>query len=148
MAGLDDIVLGNNTKVYYEDSTPNTWVEIPNIQANTHPTDERNLIEIPQFGQTYPRKLAGSATTGNSELTVNYKADETAHQYLLASYKANRKERFKIEVNDPSDSSKGEHMEWRGQVASKNSNAEFDAVFGMVFSLSVDGALGDWTAKS
>ncbi|EDM66143.1 hypothetical protein PE36_00060 [Moritella sp. PE36] len=144
MAGLTDISVGNFTKVYYESATPGTFVEIANIQSITHPTDELNIVEVPQFGQKYPRKLPGSSTTGNAEIVVNFDPADASHIYLLASYKAGDKESFKIEILEAAGSAVGTFITWNGFVSSRSSAGEFDAVTTLTFSLAVDDALGDW----
>ncbi|TON18993.1 hypothetical protein CGH61_19165, partial [Vibrio parahaemolyticus] len=99
MAGLTDISLGNFTKVYYEDlDAGNAETEIANVQSFSHPSDERNIIDVPQYGQTYQRKLAGSASTGAAELVVNFNPADATHKYLLAEYKSGRIQTFKVEV--------------------------------------------------
>ena len=150
MAGLTDISIGNFTKVYYNTGTTAspTWVEIERIQSLTHPTDEKNIVEVPRYGSVYPTKLAGSASTGNAEIVVNFNPDNSTHQYLLASYKNSSSEEFKIEVNEDIDGTNGSYFRFAGQVASKTSSGEFDSITTMTFSLSVNGAIGDWTPNA
>ncbi|MBS9935789.1 MULTISPECIES: phage tail tube protein [Vibrio harveyi group] len=146
MAGLTDISLGNFTKVYYEDlDSGNAEVEIANVQSFSHPSDERNIIDVPQYGQTYQRKLAGSASTGAAELVVNFNPADATHQYLLAEYKSGRIQTFKVEVLADESGTAGSFYTFKGQVASKSASGDFDSVTTITFSLSVDGALGDWT---
>lgn len=146
MAGLTDISLGNFTKVYYQDlDDTNSEVEIANVQSFSHPSDEKNIVDVPQYGNTYTRKLAGSASTGAAELVVNFDPSEPSHQYLLAEYKAGRMQTFKVEVLADEAGSAGSFYTFTGQVASKSASGDFDAVTTVTFSLSVDGALGDWT---
>lgn len=148
MAGLDDVVVANYTKAYYEDlDTPGTWIEVVGVQSLTHPTDEANIVEVPEYGQNYARKLTGSHTTGNLELTVNFNPSEASHTYLLGEYKSGRSNNWKVEVNSDINGTKGSYYEFSGQVASKSTGGEFDGIATVAFSVSVDGALGDWTDK-
>lgn len=144
MAGLADITVSNYLKVYYDVAGIDT--EITNIQSFTHPTDEKNVIEVAQFGSDYPRKLTGSSSTGNAELVLNFNPSDASHQYLLAAYKSGAKQTFKVEVNSDVAGTKSSYYEFEGQVASKSVSGDFDTVTTITFSLSVDGAIGDWTA--
>jgi len=149
MSGLNDISLGNFTKIYYEDlDASNAEVEIANVQSFSHPSDERSLVDVPQYGSTYQRKLAGSASTGAAELVVNFNPSDETHQYLLAEYKAGRIQTFKVEVLADEAGSSGSYYTFNGQVTSKSASGDFDSVTTVSFSLSVDGALGDWTANT
>lgn len=146
MPGLADITVANYTKVYYQDrDSADAETEILNIQSFTHPTDEKNIIEVSQYGQDYPRKLSGSSSTGNAEVMVNFDPSDPTHQYLLAEYKSGRKQTFKVEVNGDINGTTSSYYEFNGQVVSKSASGEFDGITAVTFSLSVDGALGDWT---
>jgi len=146
MAGLSDITIGNFTKLYYLDiDNADAETEITNVQSITHPTDEANVIDVQQYGQQYNRKLRGSSTTGNCEVVVNFNPADSSHQYLLAEYKSGRRNSFKLEVNGDIAGTSSSYIEFAGQVVSKTSAGEFDGVTTITFSISVDGALSDWT---
>lgn len=134
--------------MYYNSGTIGSpvWTEINRIQTLTHPSDEKNIVEVARFGQTYPRKLTGSASTGNCEMVVNFDGDDPTHTYLLDSYANSDKEQFRIVLLESCDDDTiGHYMQFDGQVASKSSTGDFDSIATISFSLSVDGALGAWT---
>lgn len=146
MAGLTDISLGNFSTISYADDvdTPTTYTDIVNVQTLTHPTDERNIVEVGQYGQIYPRKLVGSSTTGNAEVVVNFDPSNATHQYMLAGYVSGDQIRFRITVFEGNGSANGSYFEFIGRVSSKSSSGEFDAVTTVTFSIAVDGAIDEW----
>lgn len=147
MAGLSDIVVGNFTKVFYApdsmDATEATE-EIENIQSLTQPTDTKNIVEVPQYNQNYQRKLAGSSTTGDAEIVVNFDPNLQSHIDLLDLYDSGERRKFRILVLAQMDGDAGSFYEFYGQVISKSGSSEFDAVTTVTFAISVDGRLEPW----
>ncbi|CAH6913885.1 conserved hypothetical protein [Vibrio chagasii] len=143
MAGLTDIEIGNFSKVFYYKDDTSKWVEVARVQSLTHPTDERNIVEVAQFGQTYPRKLAGSASVGNAEMMVNYvNAD---HKEIDGLYSDGTRCPFAIQVSSSgAKKDDGMHYTFWGQVASRTVAGDFDAVVTTTYSISVDAGISDW----
>lgn len=148
MAGLTDIVVGNFTQVLYsDDNTADPANLVDNVQSLTQPTDTKNIVEVPEYGQQYQRKLAGSSTTGDAEVVVNFDPSLDSHQALLGLYASGERRKFRIQVLDSSEQgANGSYYDFSGQVISKSASSEFDAVTTVTFSISVDGELGAWTA--
>lgn len=144
MAGLDDISVSNFTVVEYTTDGGTNWLPITNVNAIGDLSDEKNIIDVQEYGATYLRKLVGTANAGPMDITVNFKPDDTSHIYLLASYKAGRQEQMRLVMYN-ADQSAGDFVEFNGFVASKSQGNAFDSARTMVFSIAVDGALGDVT---
>lgn len=145
MAGLDDITLGNYTKIYYEDrDNADAETEVTEVQSISQPSDESNIVDVAQYGQKYQRKLVGSSSVGAAEIVVNFNPANLTHQYLLGEYKSSRKNTFRIEVNSDAAGSKASSYTFDGYVSSKNASGDFDGVTTLTFSIAVDGALSDW----
>lgn len=144
MAGLDDISVSNFTVVQYTTDSGTTWVPVTNVQSVGELGDEKNIIDVQEYGATYLRKLVGTANAGPVDVVVNFDPSDTTHQYLLTSYKTGAKETFRLVMNN-ADASKGNYVEFDGFVASKSQSNEFDSARTLTFSLAIDGALGDLT---
>jgi hypothetical protein len=144
---LSDITLGNFTKFYYWDKDLGVpaYVAVDEVQTLTHPTAERNIIEVNEFCRDISEKRVGSTTVGNAEIVVNLHPSNTTHARLLAMYKDRTITRFKIEVNDGPDSATplNSYFEFDGQLSSKTSAGEFDSVMTATFSITVTN-LGEW----
>ena len=147
MAGLDDISVANFTVVQYTTDAGTTWVPVTNVQSVGELSDEKNIIDVQEYGATYLRKLVGTANAGPVDVVVNFDPSDATHQYLLTSYKNGAKETFRLVMNN-ADASKGNYVEFDGFVASKSQGNEFDSARTLTFSLAIDGALGDVTANA
>jgi hypothetical protein len=93
------------------------------------------------------RKLVGTASAGPVDIVCNFNPADTTQQYLLASYAAGRREKFKLLMTN-ADGSEGSFVEFDGFVASKSQANEFDAARTITFSIAIDGALGAITDQA
>ena len=143
---LKDISLANFTTVSFFDHDVGSgeFVEIAEVQSLTHPTDERTIIEVPEFGTDYPTKRVGSSSTGNAEVVVNFNPAEPSHIRMLEIFEKRALMLFRITINSDNAGTDSSFFEFNGQVASKTSSGEFDAMTTLTFSITVDGKLGEW----
>ncbi len=143
--GLDDISVANFTVLEYTTDGGTTWIPVTNVQSIGELSDEKNIIDVQEYGATYLRKLVGTANAGPMDIVVNFKPDDVTHLYLLNSYKTGTQEEMRLVMYN-ADQSAGDYVEFNGFVASKSQGNDFDSARSLTFSIAIDGALGDITA--
>lgn len=143
MAGLNDISLANFTKVKITDAIDYD-TEITNIQSIGESSDEATVVDVPQYGVKYLRKLVGSANAAPIEIGVSLDPSEASFQLLEDYYTNGTKTKVKVELLDGSGN--GHFFTFEAYVASKSLSNEFDAVRTVSFSLAIDGAVSALTA--
>lgn len=144
MAGLTDISVANFTVFQYTTDSGSTWTPLTNVQSVGELTDEKNIIDVQEYGATYLRKLVGTANAGPVDVIVNFDPSDATHQYMLNSYKNGTAEQFRLVMNNAAGDA-GNYVEFNGFVASKSQGNEFDSARTLTFSIAIDGALGDVT---
>lgn len=145
MAGLDDITVSNYTVLQYSEDDGTTWVDIKDVQSIGELADEKSIIDVQAYGESYLRKLVGTANAGPMDLVVNFNPTEVTHQYLLNSYKNGDQELMRLVMYNNASKTKGNFVEFNSFVGSKSQGNEFDAARTLTFSIAIDGALGDVT---
>jgi hypothetical protein len=139
MAGLTDISLANFTKIFVTD-TVDYDTEITNVQSISEVSDEASVIDVPEYGVKYQRKLVGSATAGSVEVVVNLNPSDASFQLLEQYYTNSTRTKVKYLMLDGGGVN-GNFVTFDALVSSKSLSSEFDAVRTVTFTLVIDGAI-------
>ncbi|ENC1132677.1 hypothetical protein ABJ736_000853 [Escherichia coli] len=137
-----DIMSGANLKVSV--GTAGTTLatdfkEVPEVAAFTTSGFESVVIDVVTFNSAYNRKLLGTKSIPDIELSVNYLADNAVHQQL--EQLADEQKRCQIRLDYYSDATHttGFYVVYTCFVSSTTIAGDKDAVVTKAFTLAVDG---------
>ena len=142
MADLQDISVGNYTKVFYDDGT--AWAELEKIQTVTLPTVETTEVTQNHYGELYAEKRGGSRTVGSAEVVVSWNPSLDSHTEMEAIYETGAVTRFYFEFTDPTGTD-STFQPFSATVLTNSLASDFDVLRAKTFSLSVSGALGAYS---
>lgn len=137
-----DIMSGANLKVSV--GTAGTTLatdfkEVPEVAAFTTSGFESVVIDVVTFNSAFNRKILGSKSVPDIELSVNYLADDAVHKQLEKL--ADDQKRCQIRLDYYSDASHttGFYVVYNCYVSSTTITGDKDAVITKAFTLAVDG---------
>lgn len=139
-----DIMSGANLKVEVGTSAGNVlatdFKEVPEVSSFTTSGFESVVIDVKTFNSAYNRKLLGTKSIPDIELSVNYLADNVVHQQLETL--ADEQKRCQIRLSYYSDATKttGFYVVYTCFVSSTTIDGDKDEVVTKAFNLAVDGA--------
>lgn len=137
-----DIFSGSNLKV--EVGTAGTvlatdFVEVPEVGTFTTSGFESTVIDVVTFNSAYNRKLLGTKSIPDIELTVNYLADNAVHQKLEQLADEQKRCQIRLSYYEDATHTTGFYVVYTCFVSSTSIAGDKDAVVTKAFNLAVDG---------
>ena len=138
-----DIFSGANLAVSIGTAGPTVATDfqvVPEVGVFTTSGFESTVIDVVTFNSAYNRKLLGTKSIPDIELTVNYLPDNTVHKLLETLADEQKRCQVKIEYFNDSTHTDGFYVIYTCFVTSTTLAGDKDAVVTKAFNLAVDGA--------
>lgn len=137
-----DIFAGANLKV--EVGTAGTtlatdFVEVPEVGAFTTSGFESTVIDVVTFNSAFNRKLLGTKSIPNIELTVNYLPDNAVHQKLEQLADDQKRCQVRLSYYEDATHTTGFYVVYTCFVSSTTIAGDKDTQVTKTFTLAVDG---------
>ncbi|MGX9299889.1 hypothetical protein IAQ00_13665 [Pantoea ananatis] len=116
-----------------------TFTEIPELASFTTSGGTSTVIDVVTFNSPYNRKLLGTKSVADISITVNYIADNTVHQQLVAANEAQTRIQLKLEYFQDATKTTGFYVVYNGFVSGDQLAGDKDAVVTREFTFAVDG---------
>ncbi|ELO0973799.1 phage tail tube protein [Raoultella ornithinolytica] len=138
-----DIFSGANLVVSVGTSAGSTvatdFKPIPEVASFATSGFESVVIDVVTFNSAYNRKLLGTKSIPDIELTVNYLPDDAVHQQLETLADSQRRCQVKIEYFTDASHAEGFYVIYTAFVSSTTIAGDKDEVVTKAFTLAVDG---------
>ncbi|MGN5981521.1 hypothetical protein [Serratia liquefaciens] len=136
-----DIFSGANLKV--EIGTAGTVVSttfetVPEVATFTTSGFESAVIDVVTFNSAYNRKLLGTKSVPDIELTVNYLPDDEVHQKLETAADLQKRIQVRLSYYEDATHTTGFYVVYNCFVSSTTIAGDKDAVVTKKFNLAVD----------
>ncbi len=141
MAGLDDITLGNFTKVFVGEvgQTHVDMSELEEVQSVGDISDEATIVDVQKYGQKYLRKLVGSANASAIDVVCNYVSNSTTEgivqKELLTAYTSSTPKQVIVSMLEDASGTNGVYVSIPVLVASATVSNSFDETRTVTYSL-------------
>lgn len=112
---------------------------IPEVASFATSGFESVVIDVVTFNSAYNRKLLGTKSIPDIELTVNYLPDDAVHQQLETLADSQRRCQVKIEYFTDASHAEGFYVIYTAFVSSTTIAGDKDEVVTKAFTLAVDG---------
>ncbi|ROP61607.1 hypothetical protein EDF81_0078 [Enterobacter sp. BIGb0383] len=137
-----DIFSGANLKVEVGSAgttLATDFKEVPEVGAFTTSGFESTVIDVVTFNSAYNRKLLGTKSIPDIELTVNYLPDDEVHQELETLADAQKRCQVRLSYYEDATHTTGFYVVYNCFVSSTTIAGDKDAVVTKAFNLAVDG---------
>ena len=137
-----DIMAGGNLKVSV--GTAGTTLatdfkEVPEVAVFTTSGYESQIITVTTFNSAYNRKLLGTKSVPDIELSVNYLADDPVHQQLEKLADDQKRCQIRLDYYSDATHTTGFYVVYNCYVSSTTISGDKDQVIVKAFTLAVDG---------
>nr|WP_287855301.1 phage tail tube protein [Klebsiella sp.] len=142
-----DIFSGSNLKVSVGTvgaTVATDFKEIPSIATFTTSGFESTVIDVVVFNSSYNRKLLGTKSIPDIELSVNWIPDNEVHQQMETIADAQSRCQVKIEYFTDSTHTSGYFVVYNAFVSTASVSGDKDEVIKKAFNLAVDGGPVDY----
>ncbi|WP_213712556.1 phage tail tube protein [Cedecea lapagei] len=142
MATKFDIMTGANVRVHVGTSgkvLATDFKEVPEVAVFPTSGFERVVIDVVTYNNAYNRKLVGTKSVPDIDLTVNWLADDEVHQLLEKMSDLGKRVQVKIEYFEDETQETGVYIAYNAFVSSTAVSGDKDAVVQKGFTLAVDG---------
>ncbi|WP_194761646.1 phage tail tube protein [Pantoea ananatis] len=116
-----------------------TFTEIPELASFTTSGGTSTVIDVVTFNSPYNRKLLGTKSVADISITVNYIADNSVHQQLVAANEAQSRIQLKLQYFQDATKTTGFYVVYNGFVSGDQLAGDKDSVVTREFSFAVDG---------
>lgn len=116
-----------------------TFTEIPELASFTTSGGTSTVIDVVTFNSPYNRKLLGTKSVADISITVNYIADNSVHQQLVAANEAQTRIQLKLEYFQDATKTTGFYVVYNGFVSGDQLAGDKDSVVTREFTFAVDG---------
>lgn len=137
-----DIFAGSHLKVEVGTAAAalaTDFVEVPEVATFTTSGFESTVIDVVTFNSAYNRKLLGTKSVPDINLTVNLLADNTVHQKLEQLADERKRCQIRLSYYEDATHTTGFYVVYTCFVSSSSIDGDKDAVVTKVFNLAVDG---------
>lgn len=114
--------------------------EVPEVGVFPTSGSESAVIDVKTFNSVYNRKLVGTKSIADIELTVNWIPDNAVHQKLLAASENQTRVQVRITYYENALKTTGYSVVYNGFISKDSVAGDKDSVVTRAFTLSVDGA--------